>query len=191
MIDIIGFYRREKELVPKEAFREALANAIVHRSWDINAYIQIAMFKDRVEINSPGGLSLALSKDDYINKNISILKNPIIAGVFYRLNIIEKFGTGIARIIEEYKNSLLKVKFDISTNYIRVILPLHQGDVSILSEDEALVYGILKEEGNITREELDIRTGFNKSKTIRVINSLLGKSTIKKVGKGPGTSYTI
>ena len=52
--EIDGYNRITKELIPREAFRESLANAIVHRVWDTNSYIQIAMHEDKIEINSPG-----------------------------------------------------------------------------------------------------------------------------------------
>lgn len=186
--EIEGFNRVKKELIPREAFREAIANAIVHRNWDINSYIQISMYEDRIEITSPGGLPTGISKEDYISKNISILINPIIAGVFYRLNLIEQFGTGIKRIIKEYEDSFAKPKFDISQNYITIILPILQDNVD-LTQDEKTIYNIIKENVEIFRKELDDESGFNKSKTLRVINSLLDKDLIVKQGKGINTRY--
>ena len=61
------------------------------------------MYEDRIEINSPGGLPEGIPTDEYLYGNISVLRNPIIAGVFYRLDIIEKFGTGITRIKKNMK----------------------------------------------------------------------------------------
>lgn len=189
--EIEGYERVRKELIPREAFRESLANAIVHRVWDVKTHIQISMYKDRIEINSPGGLPLGISKDEYLNGNISILRNPIIAGVFYRLNLIEQFGTGVMRIIEEYRQSMSKPKFEISENNISIILPVIQIDDSNLSEDEVIIYNILKDEVELSRAELDDKSGFNKSRTLRVINNLADKNLIRKLGKGPGTTYTL
>ncbi len=189
--EIEGYQREKKELIPREAFRESLANAIVHRLWDIKANIQISMYKDRVEIMSPGGLPKGISKNEYLNGNISILRNPIIAGVFYKLKFIEQFGTGIRRIIEEYRHSMSKPKFEICENNIKVVLPVIQTDQSNLSEDEALVYNILKDEKELSREELDKKTGFNKSKTLRIVNRLVNKSLATRLGNGPGTTYTL
>ena len=56
-------------------FRESLANAIVHRVWDTNSYIQIEMYEDKIEINPPRGLPAGISKDEYLNGNISVLRN--------------------------------------------------------------------------------------------------------------------
>ncbi len=116
------------------------------------------MYKDLIEINSPGGLPLGISKDEYLNGNISILRNPIIAGVFYRLNLIEQFGTGVMRIIEESRQSMTKPKFEISEKNISIILPVIQIDDSNLSEDEALIYNMLKDEVELSSGELDDKT---------------------------------
>ena len=189
--EIDGYDRRKKELIPKEAFRESLANAIVHRVWDINSYIQIAMYEDRIEINSPGGLPAGISSEEYLFGNISVLRNPIIAGVFYRLNIIEKFGTGIARINEEYTNCISKPNFDVSENRIRIILPITEIDKLNLSGDELSVYGLLREKTELSRIEIDLKTGFEKSKTLRIINNLIDKNIVVKTGGGAAVTYRL
>lgn len=189
--EIDGYDRRKKELIPKEAFRESLANAIVHRVWDTNSYIQIAMYEDRIEINSPGGLPTGISREEYLYGNISVLRNPIIAGVFYRLNIIEKFGTGIGRINDQYIHSVSKPSFDISENRIRIVLPVTDIDKLDLSEDEVFVYGLLREGIELSRGEIDLKTGFEKSKTLRIINNLIDKSIVVKIGGGPSVTYRL
>ena len=189
--EVEGYERVRKELIPREAFRESLANAIVHRVWDVKTHIKISMYKDRIEINSPGGLPSGISKDEYLNENLSILRTPIIAGVFYRLNLIEQFGTGVMRIIEEYKESMSKPKFELSENNIKIILPVIENDNSNLSKDEVVIFNILKSEEELSRLELDEKSGFNKSRTLRVINNLADKNLIRKLGKGPGTTYTL
>ena len=189
--EIDGYNRIKKELIPREAFRESLANAIVHRVWDTNAYIQIAMYEDKIEINSPGGLPAGISKDEYLYGNISVLRNPIIAGVFNRLNIIEKFGTGIARINKEYTHSISKPDFEVSENRIRIMLPVTEIDIIDLSEDENMVYELLKEEVELSRKEIDLKAGFNKSKTLRILNGLVDKNIISKTGSGAKLTYKL
>ncbi len=84
---------KKVDLVPEEAFRESVANALIHRAWDLNANIRISMYDDRIEITSPGGLINGITKDEYITGMISMLRNPIISNIFYRLGIVEIFGT--------------------------------------------------------------------------------------------------
>ncbi|MBF4695153.1 RNA-binding domain-containing protein [Fusibacter ferrireducens] len=189
--EIEGYIRIKKELIPKEAFRESLANAIVHRVWDTNSYIQIAMYENRIEINSPGGLPAGISKEEYLNGNISVLRNPIIAGVFNRLNIIEKYGTGIARINDEYTHSIAKPDFDVSENRIRIILPVTNVDQLDLSKDELFIYGLLKEDLELSRKEIELKTKFEKSKTLRILNSLTDKNIVIKRGSGTAVKYRL
>ena len=189
--EIEGYKRMKKELIPREAFRESLANSIVHRVWDINSYTQIAMYEDRIEINSPGGLPKGISEEEYLYGNISILRNPIIAGVFHRLDIIEKFGTGIARINEEYTHSISKPSFDVSENNIKIVLPITEIGKLNLSGDEMLIYRIFKEEIELSRSEIDLKSGFEKSKTLRIISGLIDKNIIQRMGSGAGTTYRL
>lgn len=189
--EIDGYKRVKNELISKEAFRESLANAIVHRVWDTNSYIQIAMHEDRIEINSPGGLPKGISEEEYLYGNISVLRNPIIAGVFYRLDIIEKFGTGIARINDEYIHSVAKPGFDISENNIRIVLPITKNDKLNLTKDELFIYRLLKDEIELSRAEIDSKSGFEKSKTLRIINSLIHKNIIQKLGSGAVVTYSL
>lgn len=77
-----GMKRNTRSLIPLEAFRETVANALVHRTWDVNSHIRIAMHNDRVEVYSPGGLPVGVKKEDYVKGYVSILRNPIIGNVF-------------------------------------------------------------------------------------------------------------
>lgn len=122
--EIKGTKRIEVETIPEEAFREALANAIVHRQWDVKSHIRVAMYSKYVEIISPGGLPEGLSEEEYLKGQISILRNPIIGNIFFRLHHIEKFGTGVKRILNSYEKSLVKPKFFIYDNSIRITLPV-------------------------------------------------------------------
>ena len=96
-------HRRERISVPNDAFREAIANAIIHRDFTIGSFVRVAMYEDRIEITSPGGLPGEISMEDFKAGNISAPRNGIIASVFNRLHIIEKFATGIKRIYREYE----------------------------------------------------------------------------------------
>lgn len=126
-----------------------------------------------------------------VYSNISLLRNPIIAGVFNRLDIIEEFGTGIARINKEYFYSLSKPIFEVTDNRIMIILPITELDKFDLPEDELLVYDLIKNEVEISRREIDVKTGLNKAKTLRILNSLISKSIIRKLGSGAATRYSL
>lgn len=153
--------------------------------------MQIAMYEDRIEMNSPGGLPVCISKEECLTGNISVLRNPIIAGIFNRLNIIEKFGTGIARINKGYANRISKPDFEVSKNRIRIVLPVIESTDFDLSKDELVVYELLKEHSELSRKDIGLKTGFEKAKTLRIINRLVDKSVILKSGNGPAVTYIL
>lgn len=188
---IKGSSRKRIEKIPEKAFREALANAVIHRTWDINAYINISMYDDRIEITSPGSLPTGISKEEYLQGQISILRNPILAGVFFRLKYIEQFGTGIKRINLAYENSLIKPEYNIYKNTITVVLPVYNDSLNILNEDEKIIYNILSKNLSISRAEIENLSGFSKGKTIRLLNNLIDENIIEKIGKSVETKYKL
>ena len=184
---IKGSARELISLIPEEAFREATANALVHRTWDVNSHINIAMFHDKIRITSPGGLPEGISEEEYMRGDISILRNPIIGNVFYRLHMIEKFGTGIRRINEAYQGSMTKPTFNITENAICIILPVLQ-EKSDLLPDEQKVYQLLKNREMPSSAVVEA-TGFGKSKAVTILNRLVKNGYITVTGTGRGTKY--
>jgi len=118
---------------------------------------------------------------------ISILRNPIIGNVFYRLHMIEKFGTGIRRINETYQDSMIKPSFSITENTICIILPVLQ-EKSDLPPDEQKVYQLLKNREMPSSAVVEA-TGFGKSKAVTILNRLVQNGYITVVGTGRGTKY--
>ncbi len=188
--EIDGIYRKSVETIPEEAFREAVANAIVHRTWDVKAHIRVSMFDDRIEIVSIGGLPDGISEKDYMEGKMSILRNPILANVFHRLELIEKFGTGIKRILHSYAESQSKPAFIVSENYIQVTLPLIKKQLD-LTNDEIKVYELLSK--NIKKSISEIMSSssldFGKSKTTEILKKLESRGMVIIEGNGRATKY--
>ena len=140
--EIQGADRKRIEKIPEAAYREAIANALVHRVWDVESQIRVLMFDDRIEIISPGGLPSGITEEEYLSGKISVLRNRNLANVFYRLGFVEIFGTGITRIKQLYEEGLKKPGFEVSENTIKIVLPLFEKKLN-LTEDEKTVYKIL------------------------------------------------
>lgn len=187
---IEGIERKQIDKIPEKAFREAIANALVHRAWDVRASIKISMFEDRIEISSPGGLPAGIGREEYLNGQISVLRNPILGNVFFRLKYIEKFGTGILRINQCYSNALEKPSYQIFENSIQVVLPVVASDEE-LSEKDRRILDIIRNKGIVSRSEIEKLTGIGKDSTIRSLNLLLKKHIIEKTGAGRGVKYHI
>lgn len=97
-----GAYREDVYELPPDSLRELIANAIVHRSYTEAESIQIAIFHDRVEITSPGALLRGITINK-MKKGCSKVRNRSLAQAFAYMNLIEKWGSGIPRILQECK----------------------------------------------------------------------------------------
>ena len=88
--------REERPELPEEALREAVANAVAHRDYRSTANVQVYVFKDRIEIVSPGGLPAGMTEADLGTK--SMPRNPLLFSMLYRMDVVENIGSGIKRI---------------------------------------------------------------------------------------------
>ena len=119
---IDGLVRKEKYELPPEAIREMIINAHCHRNLLDESCIQVAVYDDRLEVTSPGGLYNGLTYEEVMNGH-SKIRNKGIANIFSQMGLIEAWGSGIKRILnaaEEY--GLPKPKFQEFDNMFRVEL---------------------------------------------------------------------
>lgn len=187
---IQGADRKKIEKIPEAAFREAIANALIHRVWDIDSQIRVLMFDDRVEVVSPGGLPAGITEEEYLAGRISVLRNRNLANVFYRLGFVEIFGTGIMRIKQLYEESLRRPEFEITENTIKIVLPIFEKTLN-LTDDERMVYKVLSKTMLKSISEIAPYVPFGKSKTTQLLKDLGQKGIVTIEGRGRGTKYII
>lgn len=187
---IQGAERKSVEKIPEAAFREAIANALIHRVWDVESQIRVLMFDDRIEIISPGGLPSGITEEEYLSGKLSVLRNRNLANVFYRLGFVEIFGTGITRIKQLYNDGLRKPVFEVSQNTIKITLPVFEENLS-LTEDEISVYKILSKNVLKSISEIAPYVPFGKSKTTQLLKDMIQKGIVEVEGKGRGTKYIL
>ena len=187
---IQGADRKKMEKIPEAAFREAIANALIHRVWDVDSQIRVSMFDDRIEIVSPGGLPSGITEEEYLFGKLSVLRNRNLANVFYRLGFVEIFGTGITRIKQLYAEALIKPDFEVSENAIKIVLPIFEKNAD-LTEDEIVIYKLLSKTMLKPISEVAPYAPFGKSKTTKLLKEMCQKGVITVEGKGKGTKYII
>ena len=187
---IQGADRKMVEKVPEAAFREAIANPLIHRVWDVDSQIRVSMFDDKIEVVSPGGLPSGITEDEYLSGKLSVLKNRNLANVFYRLGFVEIFGTGITRIKQVYSEALIKPSLEVSENAIQIVLPVYEESTN-LTEDEKVVYKLLSRNMLKSMSEIAPYISFGKSKTTKLLKDMEQKGVIAIEGKGKGTKYRI
>lgn len=185
---IDGGFRKKYELIPYEAYREAIANAIIHRTYDIQFNTKVEMYFDKIVVSSPGGLMPEMDFNAFINGRYSYLRNPIIANIFHRLDIVEIFATGIRRINESYDDFEINPIFDVTESYISMTLPIKK-EIDLSSNEKIVFENINNNNKEYQRVELENLTGLKKDTLIRILNSLINKGLIIKKGNGTNISY--
>ena len=124
----LDYVRQNIDSYPQRALFEGIINAVAHRDYYLDGtQIQIDMFKDRLEISSPGGFYRGekLGKTYNLSGIISKRRNELIANILVACNVMEAAGTGFDKIIEEYKdaNEAHKPYIYSSSDHFTLVLP--------------------------------------------------------------------
>ena len=194
--EITGLKRTDTREYPEIAIREALLNSIVHKEYSYSSSTLISVFDDKIEIVTIGGLTKGLNEDD-IMLGVSILRNRNLANIFYRLKLIEAYGTGIPKIIESYNEYNVKPKIEISSNAFKITLPNTLADKSSakleikLSDKEYLIVNMLKENEYIKRTDIEKNLSISSSMAIKLLRNMVENSIIEKLGKGKNVIYRL
>lgn len=104
-----GMRRVDVPEISRAALREAIINAFCHRDWRDPDYIQIAVYKNRVEIRNPGGLFDGLTIEEMRRGGVSHRRNPLLADLFRRIDMVEAWGRGMPLILENAPNVEFRV----------------------------------------------------------------------------------
>ncbi|MGL4362892.1 MAG: RNA-binding domain-containing protein [Cellulosilyticaceae bacterium] len=176
---------------PEDAVREALLNAIVHRDYTFSGSTFINLYSDRLEIISLGGLVSGLSLEAAM-LGASQARNEKLASLFYRMKLIEAYGTGISKIISCYKGLLVQPKFENVEGAFRVTLPnIHAQDTHIEDEKYLPILKLFKKQKEITRSDVEEILGIGTTHAINILKEMLDQDLLTKVGGGRQTRYVI
>jgi len=187
---IDGLKRTDHPDYPPYALREALLNTIVHRDYDYSGSTLINIYDDRVEFVSLGGLVKGLTMDDVMG-GVSQSRNSLLANVFYRLELIESYGTGIQRIVESYADCLDKPIFTPAPSSFVVVLPKLVTVTNDTISDTEKVLSVIMRRGEVSRKDVEVILGSSKFPAIRALNELIAQNKIIKVGSGPAVRYRL
>ena len=186
---------------PEIAVREALLNLIVHREYSFRSSGLISIFDDRLEFVSVGGLLPGVELED-VMVGISVCRNEELANVFYRLHLIEAYGTGLTKIMNAYKNADKKPVIETTRNTFKIILPnvntTHENkekeeieEERILNGTEKRVLEYAKRYQAITKKDVANLLGVSESTALRKIKKLVKDKFLTQCGKARSTYYTI
>ena len=207
-----GLLRIDRKDYPDAAIREALLNSIVHRDYSICGSTIVNIYEDKIEFISLGGLVEGISFEA-IYMGASVLRNPALANIFYRMDLIESYGTGVRKIIDLYSEFEKKPLFEAAPGAFKVTLynmNVNDGKVknanSIPLKKETkintikiknssieadLIINAVRKSGSITRKEAESILGSGQTKAYRILDRLVKQNKLVQIKAGKKTIYKL
>lgn len=203
-------YRVDVRDYPEVAVREALLNLLVHRDYSFSASAFISIYEDRIEFVSIGGLMPGIDLED-VMVGISVCRNQDLANVFYRLHLIEAYGTGMGKIMKAYESMQVKPVIETTKNAFKIILPNINAKYETenatvktksgtpvtvhtekeLSDEEEKILEYARKHGAITKNDVIGLLEVSASTAARVIRKMVKTNLLEQKGKARNTHYTI
>ncbi len=204
-----GLLRKDARDYPSEALREALLNSFCHRDYAVSASNIINIYDDRIEFVSMGGLVPGITMESLF-LGISSPRNKYLAGLYFRMHLIESYGTGIGKIQRSYSNSDKKPVFESAPGVFRVTLPNIYETVSdigketvreiplvhsntskqrSLQQEKNLIVQYAEENGSITRQVAEEMLEIGTTKAFRLLKELCNDNILQKQGSGKNIHY--
>ena len=190
---------------PILAVREALLNLLVHRDYSFSASALISIYDDRMEFVSVGGLMPGIELED-VMAGLSVCRNQNLANVFYRLHLIEAYGTGLRKIMDAYDQSSEKPVISVTKNSFKITLPnvnaeytvgvaptladgVTSSSVQELDDKEQQVLDYVRKHGAITRPEVEKLLKVSASTASRLLKEMVRSNWLSQQGKARNVQY--
>lgn len=195
---IEGLRRIDVPEIEKEAFREAIINAFCHRDYREYDSVNIAIFKDRLEIRSPGLLYGDLTIEKITTEMVSERRNELIADLFHRVHFIEKWGRGIRLILSREPGTKFK---EVGKHFIVVFKRKEAAAEGVekvpekvtekVTVNQQKILNLIFQNHNITVAELAKAVGISERKIKVNISKLKAKSLLRRVGPDKGGYWEV
>lgn len=196
---------------PETAVREALLNLLVHRDYSFSASALISIYTDRIEFVSVGGLLSGIELEDVL-AGLSVCRNQSLADVFYRLRLIEAYGTGLKKIMAAYADEEEKPIIETTKNSFKVTLPninaKYNADIRVTPreevsgsfpvsddgkkyDDEYIIRELARSRGKITRSDVEKQLEVSASTASRILRRMVKNKILVQCGQARSTKYTL
>lgn len=176
---------------PEVAVREALLNSLVHRDYAFHASTLISIYADRMEFVSIGGLLPGITLDD-VMLGLSVCRNQNLANVFYRLQLIEAYGTGMHKIMGAYRDAVKKPLVEVTEHAFKIVLP-NINCIATVTVDgsEGKILELAKGSGSITRSDVEKQLEISASTASRLLRRMVEKGLLLQQGSARNTRYIL
>jgi ATP-dependent DNA helicase RecG len=188
-LNLRGAHLRGMELIPLVALREAVVNALIHRKYNVPSPVKVAVFDNRVEIFSPGGLPGLITLKQ-LGDGSSHLRNPLLAKFARRLRIIEKLGSGVRVMFEEcQKRNIVPPAFFEDGDYVKVVFGTERSQENA-KELSTVIANLFLKQSIVRVSEISQCVKVSRNTITNALNRLIEEGKIARHGHGAGTYYT-
>lgn len=148
-----------------------------------------------MEFVSVGGLLSGINLED-VMVGLSVCRNQNLANVFYRLGLIEAYGTGIRKIMKSYENTGRTPVIETTNNAFKITLPnINYGVESKKSDsatsDEERIIDFVKKSGEVARVNVEKQLGISASTASRMLRKMVEEGLLAQHGKGRNCKYIL
>ena len=198
-----GLYRKDVPEIATEALREAIINAFCHRDYRDPDYVQVAVYKDRVEIRNPGGLFGGITIADLRKGHVSKRRNPLIADLFRRIEMVEAWGRGMPLILKYEPDVKFREMADIfvaafdrpsyRSGFDEEHSPVARGTTvgKTVGETVGEILSLLRKNPNLTRNDLRKQTGLSVRGVEWNLAKMKKEGLIKRIGPAKGGHWEV
>jgi ATP-dependent DNA helicase RecG len=200
-----GLKRIDVPEISKEAIREAVINAFCHRDYYEYDSVNVAIFKNRVEIRNKGLLYGGLTIEQIMTEMVSERRNELIAEIFHEIHWIEKWGRGISLILstepeadfKEVGNQFIvtfkRKYFEESEEKVREKAGEKVGEKvgETLTQNQEMILSLIRENKRISARELSDKLGISARKVEENISKLKKKGLLKRMGPAKGGHWEV
>nr|WP_243025632.1 ATP-binding protein [Clostridium sp. AM33-3] len=200
-----GIYRKDIYELPPDSIRELIINAVMNCSFLQSSHIQVAIYDDRLEITSPGGLMPGVTLDK-MKEGYSKIRNRALAHAFSYMNLIEAWGSGIPKLMEAMREYGLRepefcdmeIGFRINlyrnTGKIETTQDTTQGttqdttqgisnvDRCKLTNADKEILNLIKEQSDITQKEIAAKLGWKVDRVKYYLNKMKRQDIVQRIG---------
>lgn len=203
-----GIQRIESFPVPREALREALLNAVIHRDYNVSAPIQIRVYAERLRVWNPGVLPESWTVRKLFAPHSSIPYNPLIANAFFRAGEIEAWGRGMQRMVDaceeagtprpviSYDPGDLWMEFPFSTEYLQNVRDTRSGISPNTGQESSgkssgKIVALIRKHSHITIPEMASSLGLGTRAVEKQLKQLKIEGIVQRIGPAKGGHWEV
>ncbi len=183
-----GLERVDVPEIAPEAIREAIINAFCHRDYRDPDPVQVAVYKDRVEIRNPGTLIEGMTLEDLQNRTVSRRRNPLIAELLRRIRLVESWGRGIPLILEKAPGTQFTIQAGLFVSTLQRVEKSSEKSSEKTSE-KILIY--LTESPQLSAADLAKLVGVSQRAIEKQIANLRERGQLRRKGPDKGGIWEV